>query len=871
MRLLPISLDENMIDQIAKEFDLRTPNKEGLRQLIFSLTGNFDPLEPLVLNMATAAGKTYLMAAAIEYFRRQGLKNIMVVTPTLVVQNKTVQNFEYGSRRYVDGFPVSPDVVSPQSYDAWRVKQSHHSMESGVDPSMVFVFNVQQLVAPKKTSTSSTGTMEGQRTKIRKWQEDAGSLYDYLTELDDLIIIADESHLYGSSAKAFNQALKDLKPAATIGLTASASKGDNVIYRYPLYKAISDGYVKTPVLVYRKSGYKGGQAEERQLRDALSLLRNKEVAYANYRNDYPGSKDTKPALFVVCANVEHATETAKLLRGVGYCNSHEAVLQVDNQHDDERTRKQLDDLDNPTSLVKVVVSVDKLKEGWDTKRIAVMCTLRAMASDVLTQQTMGRGLRLPFGVRTGNPRVDQLDILAHTSFEELLNDEDILETFGLEDAAPENVGINDILDPSPGEGQVFGDGQSSADSTRVDPEWQPQSGSEPQSQADLDSDANKSEPNETPTKSSCGLRVPDNSSRVHATELDDDEPIPEPEPVFPVKVEINPQFAGTTFLFPSSTMSETVAPFLLKQVRNDEIEKAAKRITDSGEVLQRKKIIASEDDQVLKTQRVEDATVASASIDKQEVVRELTRRIIGLRQITQNKENVSQLKNRIVPELMENATVEQWTEKAKDSAITELERLIRTKIADHARDTQTETTIIPRELPIDQFFTLPVGQSVLALIGEDERDQFQVKRFYGQWEKGLFPAAAFDSWSGEYLLAIMLNYSEDIVWWKRLYLHERASIAYSTRNYYYPDFVALDRSGRYWIIEGKSDKGQDDAVVQLKRASAEDLVTELISDPDFEETMWGYLIAYESDVKAADSWEDLKIKTSPVMTKKYSY
>ena len=120
--------------------------------------------------------------------------------------------------------------------------------EDHTDPSMVFIFNVHQLVAPKETKTSSTKTLDGQRTKIRKFQEDSGSLYEYLTGLENLIVIADESHLYGASAKAFNQALKDLKPAATIGLTASADKRDHVIYQYPLHKAISDGYVKAPVL-----------------------------------------------------------------------------------------------------------------------------------------------------------------------------------------------------------------------------------------------------------------------------------------------------------------------------------------------------------------------------------------------------------------------------------------------------------------------------------------------------------------------------------------------------------------------------------------------------------------------------------------------
>lgn len=845
MATLPISLDQGMIDQIAKEFNLRAPNKEGLRQLIFQLTGDFDPLEPLVMHMATGAGKTYLMAAAIEYFRRQGLRNVMVVTPSLVVQDKTVQNFRHGTHRYVSGFQVAPEVVSPQSYDAWRVKQSTPLSGDETDPSMVFVFNVQQLVAPRKTDSSSIGTIEGQRTKIRKWQEDAGSLYEYLTELEELIVIADESHLYGASAKAFRQALRDLKPAATVGLTASASKQDKVIYHYPLYQAISDGYVKAPVLVYRKSGYKGADAEERQLRDALSLLKNKEAAYATYRNNTPGAKKTKPALFVVCANVQHATETANLLRSPGYCDSYEEVLQVDNEHNDEITRKLLDELDHPGSPVRVVVSVDKLKEGWDTKRIAVMCTLRAMASEVLTQQTMGRGLRLPFGKPTGHARIDQLDILAHTSFEELLNDENILQTFGLDGAVKGTATGEDIILPHTTEqptGSVPGEAS-------LEPRGMPSGQGGPLD----DSPESNVEPVQT----------------VQAHELADDEEITVEEPLFPVVVEINPKYAGATFLFPSSSMTETISPFHLKQVRDEEIEKSAKRVTDSGEVLHRKKIVVSEGDQEITTQRVEDATVASALVDKDEVVKDLTRSIIGLRQITQSKPNIAQLHRRIVPHFMEHAPVEEWTEKAKESAVAELERLIKAKVAEHASNTQTETTITPVELPVDQFFTLPLGQNVMELLAEEERDQFEKYEFYGTWDKGLFPAASFDSWSGEYVLALRLNYSENIVWWKRLYASDKASIAYSTRDNYYPDFVAKDRDGTYWIIEGKSDKGVDDAIVQKKREAAVDLVNELISTPGFEDTSWGYLIAYESDVKSTDSWEDLKIKAQPVVTKKY--
>lgn len=862
MGTLPISLDQGMIDQIAREFDLRAPNKEGLRQLIFHLTGEFNPTEPLVMNMATGAGKTYLMAAAVEYFRRQGIRNVMVVTPSLVVQNKTVQNFSYGDGRYVSGFPVHPEVVSPQSYDAWRVRQAGNFFEGATDPSMVYIFNVHQLVAPKEMKTSSIGTLQGQQTKIRKFQEDAGSLYDYLRQLDNLVVIADESHLYGSSAKAFNKALKDLQPAATIGLTASASPADQVIFRYPLYRAIADGFVKTPVLVYRKSGYKGEQAEERQLRDALSLLRNKEAAYAAYRHDHPEAPATRPALFVVCSNVDHATQVTQLLRSPGYCGAEIQVLQVDNQHDGEETRKWLDRLDDDDSPVRVVVSVDKLKEGWDTKRIAVMCTLRAMASEVLTQQTMGRGLRLPFGKRTGIPTIDQLDILAHTSFVDLLNDENILRTFGLDEAVEGTLSGGDLagsaqpqikgtqyLAPSSVEAGLQGD--TTATSTETGADWASGSSEGPHGAV------------ETP-EGAKGIE----ESTVKAIELDDGEEIESVPELEPVRIGINPEFAGTTFLFPSSTMSTTIAPLRLSQLHDTDIRTAASRVSDTGEVLQRQKLIVS--DQEITTERVEDARVASTLVSEEQVAKELTRRVLGLRQVTKSQANVTQLRRRIVPDFMDAAPISEWTEKAKDSAVSELEALLVDAVKQHARNVQTEVTINPVELPIDDSFTLPVGEEVLELIEDDKQTRFQVGKYYGDWAKGLFPAASFDSWSGEYLLAMMLNYSSDIVWWKRLYRRDGASIAYTTRDNYYPDFVALDRDGVHWIIEGKSDLGLDDEIVQKKRNAAVDLINELISHPEFENTRWGYLIAYETDVKKADSWADLKILTKPSVMRDFN-
>lgn len=48
--------------------------------------------------------------------------------------------------------------------------------------------------------------------------------------------------------------------------------------------------------------------------------------------------------------------------------------------------------------------------------------LRAFAAAILTEQTLGRGLRLPYGERTGDEAVDRLTIIAHDHFDKIIED-----------------------------------------------------------------------------------------------------------------------------------------------------------------------------------------------------------------------------------------------------------------------------------------------------------------------------------------------------------------------------------------------------------------------------------------------------------------
>ena len=853
---LNISFDSDMLEEISARFDLRAPNKEALRQLVFTLDGDYDPAVMQVLNLATGVGKTYLMAAFVEYLRRQGVGNVMIVTPGKTVQAKTVQNFTEGSSRYIKGANVRPDVVTPENYQPWTIRQNAQAQLSfGREvPMLAFIFNIQQLIAPKsEDGDTHGGTQEAMRRKPRRFDENAGVLFDYLKNLDDLVVIADESHLYGTSAVAFNAALKELDPAAAIGLTASVDKKtDNVIFEYPLYRAIQDKYVKAPVLAFRKTGYGAGEAsEDQQLRDALQLREIKQTCYDAYAKKQERGHVNAVA-FVVCSDVEHATQVADLLRTPEYLGKAEAVLQVDSKHEDEKTQRLLDELDRPYSPVLAVVSVNKLKEGWDVKNIAVVVTLRAMASEVLTQQTMGRGLRLPFGKYTGVGQIDQLDIIAHQSFSELLAAENVLQQFGLEEAvaSQDNTKVREAIETAGNENSAVpaaADGDSVSQPTGLATGenfpfedyagvFSAQEGS-----------VLVGEPGE-PGLPGLGVRAISESGVDAAPERE------------PVTIERNPEFAEVSYQFPVTTVTVSQPPIDLSEISPDQIEQAARRVTSTGDVLLRKEIVAALGKK-LRAEDRESAEVDSIHVDYSEAQKALVKLVMDMPLVPKTKQDVVYVSKLLVPTFMKFAALPGWTVKSLASARDELSKLVRDYIAETLRATREVSTIHLKTLP-GSGYTLPLGEKVHDQI--DSREQFVRGRVYGGWFKSLFAEESFDSYTGEYVLAKLLNTSPGIEWWHRLHPQDGAFVYYNSKDRYFPDFVARDSDGVYWIIEGKSERGRDDDQVQAKRKAAESLVRRLIAEDAYADQNWGYLIAYENDTARADSWEDLKAFSQPV-------
>jgi len=218
----------------------------------------------------------------------------------------------------------------------------------------------------------------------------------------------------------------------------------------------------------------------------------------------------------------------------------------------------------------------------------------------------------------------------------------------------------------------------------------------------------------------------------------------------------------------------------------------------------------------------------------------------------------------LVPKFMSYVTFDSWTVKSLDSARSQLQQVMRDYVTEVQRSTKEVASIHPKNMSFNEQY-LPIGDWVYEPI--DSQSEFVRGRYYSGWFKSLFEAEAFDSYTGEYQLARLMNTSPNIVWWHRLHPDDGAYIYYTARDRYFPDFVALDKGGVHWIIEGKDKRGRDNETVQKKRKAAESLVRRLATYQDYIGENWGYMIAYEDDIQKADSWDDLKSMAQPVSNK----
>lgn len=385
----------------------------------------------LCFALATGVGKTRLMGAFIAYlYLAHGINNFFVLAPNLTIYNKLIADFTPNTPKYVfkgiSEFAINaPKVITGDNYDQQSLSMGMGNLFGEI---VINVFNISKI---------NSEVRGGKEPRIKRMREVLGdSYFNYLANLPDLVLLMDESHPY--RALAGMRAINELNPLLGLELTATPFVEStrapipfkNVVVDYPLAKALDDGFIKTPAVVTQRNfnakNYTPEEIEKIKLEDGVRLHENTKVELQTYARQHE-LPFVKPFMLVIARDTTHASQLLALLESSEFYAGRYAgkVIQVDSSKsgkDEEKMINRLlavESVDEPT---EIVIHVNMLKEGWDVTNLYTIVPLRAANARTLIEQSIGRGLRLPYGKRTGVDVVDRLNIVAHDRFQEIIDE-----------------------------------------------------------------------------------------------------------------------------------------------------------------------------------------------------------------------------------------------------------------------------------------------------------------------------------------------------------------------------------------------------------------------------------------------------------------
>jgi len=400
----------------------------------FSTLEDFEREFPsLCFALATGVGKTRLMGAFIAYLHlAHGINNFFVLAPNLTIYNKLITDFTRNTPKYVfkgiaEFAQQAPLIITGDNYDQSGAAVDKQSMGFAHDV-RINIFNISKI---------NSEVRGGKEPRIKRMKEVLGdSYYNHLANLPDLVLLMDESHRYRASAGV--RAINELKPLFGLEVTATpfieSSKGPvpfkNVVMDYPLARAMEDGFVKEPAVVTQRNfdakAHTPEEIEKTKLEDGVRLHETTKVELLTYAREN-GVKPVKPFMLVIARDTTHAAQLKALIESEQFYAGRYAgkAIQVDSSRtgaeEEEMITRLLavESVDEPT---EIVIHVNMLKEGWDVTNLYTIVPLRAANARTLIEQSIGRGLRLPYGKRTGVAAVDRLNIVAHDKFQEIIDE-----------------------------------------------------------------------------------------------------------------------------------------------------------------------------------------------------------------------------------------------------------------------------------------------------------------------------------------------------------------------------------------------------------------------------------------------------------------
>jgi type III restriction enzyme len=818
-----LQLFSDDVAELAARLDLREPNAEAVLTLAaevsqwYDVEGRRPPFEA-VIDSATGVGKTYILAGAMELFATAyGVRDFVIVTPGRTILEKTRDNLTPGHPKSLLGrMSFSPVVVTADNF-------ATPVMRTGMDDPIqvkVYLFTVQSLIKPE----AKTGR------KTRDFQEGLGTeFYAHLQATTPLVVFADEHHTY--YGPAFSNAVRELQPWVLVGLTATPDRKtppEQIIFRYPLAAAIADKLVKTPVIVGRRDDRKDALTK---LTDGVLLLNAKRGAIEAYARA-TGAPVVNPVMLVVAKDIADADEYGAILRSPEFFGGAyaEQVLVVHSKAPDQALAA-LAAVEDPGSPVRVIISVGMLKEGWDVRSVYVIASMRSSVSEILTEQTLGRGMRLPFGAYTGIEILDTLEVVAHERYEELLRRAGVLNEafvdFRTRAALRTNAEGRQVVVSETIRTQtaplivVAGDG---APPLVLDEQSLP-----------------------------VVTTVEDRTARVG-------------EAVLALHQDILRRPDAPSIQVPLLRMTPIQSPFSLAD------------ITDRDRFIRLGESLAADPEGELARTLVGARVVAgSDGVRRTELVTSTAADRVATQSVLFSEEDLrSRLAEIVLASPYVPARLDQRA--ALDPILDAFMRGLGVKAAEVlSANLERAGARLVRLVAEEQRQSMskPFFEEVVDVREFDPRRttdrQISANRFgafarssaYSGWKRSLFPVEWFDS-QPERSAANTLDDAGEVTCWVRLHTGELPILWTSSGREYNPDFIVIEsgeeaaHSGHYWVLEIKMNKEMDAPDVTAKREAAHRWANHVNASGRVE-APWAYLLVSEADVETArGSWPALK-------------
>lgn len=452
------------LDAVSTHCDYKHDDKEAIEAEASEYSENnrkvrtkFD-FPSFCFAMATGIGKTRLMGASIYYlYKTKGYKHFFILAPGNTIYDKLRKESNPSHPKYIfkglESEMGRPRVWDGENYDQYPVKYEQGSFfVDHTSEIQLFIFNI------GKIFNSKTDT----QFNFHKFKETLGASFaDVLAQFDDLVICMDEAHRY--YAPASMKAINYLKPILGLEFTATPKFLSNVIYSYDVARGAAEGYLKIPVVMGRSNiaGYSQDDIEEMKIRDGLTLHEHRKSVL----REYCGSDEldyVKPIVLIACKDTDHAKKIRGLIDSDAFMQGKYKgkVIEIHSKQTGEESEENISlllSIESAVNPIEIVLHVYKLKEGWDVNNLFTIIPLNAAKSDILAMQTIGRGVRLPFGEQTGNEDLDTLDIVAHDNYRELVDEIRNSDIFRYRDLDKTGVEDSESVDVS----STFEEGQLS--------------------------------------------------------------------------------------------------------------------------------------------------------------------------------------------------------------------------------------------------------------------------------------------------------------------------------------------------------------------------------------------------------------------------